>query len=44
MEFESVLAAEVRRLTVVAGAASREIVQRRSWWIAAISFFRTVVL
>ena len=44
MEFETVLASEVSRLTAVAGIASRAIVARRPWWMAAVEFFRTVVL
>jgi len=44
MEFDSVLATEVNRLVVVAGVASREIAARRPWWVAAVAFFRTVVL
>ncbi len=43
MEFERALAMEVTRLAALAGVASREVVARRPWWVAAVAFFRTVV-
>jgi hypothetical protein len=44
MELENAIAVEVRRLIIVADAAATEIAANRPWWVAAISYFRTVVL
>jgi hypothetical protein len=44
MELENALESEVERLLAAAEAASRTIVERRPWWVAALTFFRTAVL
>jgi hypothetical protein len=44
MELENALETEVERLLAAAEAASRTIAARRPWWVAALAFFRTVVL
>lgn len=44
MKLESVLAAEFGRMEVLAAEASRAIVARRPWWVAALSFVRMVLL
>jgi len=44
MELEHAIAMEVSRLVVVADAAAIEIAAKRPWWVAAIAYFRTVVL
>ena len=44
MELERALDAELSRLAFVADAAAREIAANRPWWVAAIAYFRTVVL
>ena len=44
MELENALETEVERLLAVAEAASRTIAGRRPWWVAAVAFFRAVVL
>jgi len=44
MELENAIASEVSRLLAAAELASRTITERRPWWVAAVTFFRTVVL
>jgi hypothetical protein len=44
MEIENAIAMELKRLEIVADAASREIAANRPWWVAALSFLRKVVV
>ncbi len=43
MELEHAIATEVRRLDAVAAAASREIADRRPFWVRALAFLQAVM-